>query len=191
MKKNITILLVLFHFIGNGQCGEKVYEFELVKPWTDIFIDTIQVLQKRDFKRSSVCEITTYNDTCIFKNKKYRFELSKNPVGYCLHYNDQFLTEKDTIDLQFIDSRSINLPNASYDIFKFYYDVKDEIDEESLIFVAKDIGIILQRPVNGFGYLRLIDRDDNERDLIFRRLTELILYDRDFFIKHRQPINED
>jgi len=186
--KGLQILIVLLFFCLNlfGQDISKKVEFENIRPYSKVRIDT--VVKELAFNKvgDNYFQVTY---TSYFNKEeyqaKYEFELGQEPKAYRLKTvsDDDFMS--DSTLMKCIETKEIELKGEKYIIHKFFYDLESGEDEENLIFFTEQFGIIMEKPISWPVYSRLINSSEIEEERILNKLCEFILYDSSFFRNYK------
>jgi hypothetical protein len=94
------------------------------------------------------------------------------------------LTDTSEYRLILLDEKMIRYVSNDYTVYKYLFDVKNADDEEMLYFFLPEFGIVIHKSAWWGNYDRLIDNGkvDDRDDIFF--ITEMIIFDSDFFHKY-------
>lgn len=164
------------------------------------------------------CQQTTQEPACIYKQKYLTVfrkgirtdTLTKNLINLSFTdsvYNLTYVRELDSqsynlpinsltrmaddLDYKLIDKKEIYYEGdepTNYIIYKFLLDDPKSHDEEMLLFFSPIFGIVIEKAAWGGNYGKLIENGNPEdKEQIFF-LTEMIMFDSDFF-HNWNPVN--
>jgi hypothetical protein len=164
----ITALLSVLIFIS---CGQKRDGVEYLLSWTNTGdIDTIYA-EILDRQISDTLDLI-----------KYKFDPRQDSwTAYEEVFNlPKRLDSVSMNDVTLVDQKTIEFENEKYVVSKYYYDMVDGADEESLYFYTSEFGIILFYWGTYRNSQRLIHTGDIQKDKIVYYLTARIENDCSF-----------
>jgi len=178
----LIIYLTFIYTYLQGQNIQKYVEFEQLCTSDKIEFKVLksEMNLSNDYLNKYNVSYTTLYDSVEY-TENYEFILNETPKGNRIKskYDDDFLN--DTIELKYISKKEFNLENHKILIYKYFFDLDNNIDEELLIFFIPEYGIFMKKPYSWLGYSRLTDNENLERKELFNKICEIILYDNHFF----------
>ena len=178
----ILIFFLLASINAYGQEISKQVIYQEVRPYGDVKIDSITKEVK--IKKISNDEFSLIYTSHFGSNEyqqKFKFQFGDSKKSYRIKSESDNELMEDSVQLNLIDKKSINLYNKKYTIYKYLYNLKSVVDEETLIFFTKDFGIVMEKPISWPGYRKLVQFGDLNNQKILNKLCEVILSDSNFF----------
>ena len=129
------------------------------------FSDSVYQITYRNFNLKEHCD------------KTFEFPLSNFKASF------QNLRDTSNFKLSLLDTKTIHYQSSKYTVYKYLYNNKNYIDEETLYFFVPEFGIIIQKSACWGNYDRLINNGiESETNNLFY-IGEMILFDSNFFHK--------